>query len=451
MVKLREYQQRTKDKAEEATAKKVNTMFHLPTGAGKTIVFLSIAADAVAAGKKVIIIAHSEELVLQPAEKAKRLFNLESGIIKAGFEFKAGASLYCASVQTLSSKKNISLINVIKPDLLIIDEAHRSEAASYKKIIEAASGALVFGFSASPERITGALSDVYKGFVSETSIKELESKGFLVPAKCLIKPLVVPEIEKKQLSKGKEYSKKDLAIISNYLLDPLKIYQKEAGNKSIIFCSSVKQAAEVAESFEKAGEKVFLIESKDKKRSEKIKKFEKTKEKAALINCSILIEGFDSPAIDTIINLKPTKSRRIYLQIAGRAARPAAGKKQYLFIDLTNTIIDLGLPNQKINWKKHFFEGRKRKEKAEKVFFEEKTGKIKRINALLKTETYSLIEIDPEKVRMKVIRKCKKDSYFAGISALSNEAPTAEEVILFCALYSMESKAVEKVIKRLVK
>jgi superfamily II DNA/RNA helicase len=40
-------------------------------------------------------------------------------------------------------------------------------------------------------------------------------------------------------------------------------------------------------------------------------------------NCGVLTEGFDNPAVEVVIMARPTKSRSLYAQMAGRATRPA--------------------------------------------------------------------------------------------------------------------------------
>jgi ATP-dependent helicase IRC3 len=53
-----------------------------------------------------------------------------------------------------------------------------------------------------------------------------------------------------------------------------------------------------------------------------------------LTNVNLLTEGYDEPAIDTIIVARPTRSRVLYLQVVGRGLRPYPGKRDCLIIDL---------------------------------------------------------------------------------------------------------------------
>jgi DNA repair protein RadD len=56
----------------------------LPTGGGKTCILASIAAQAAARGRNVLILVHRRELIHQTASKLAWV-GLEHGIIAAGF------------------------------------------------------------------------------------------------------------------------------------------------------------------------------------------------------------------------------------------------------------------------------------------------------------------------------------------------------------------------------
>ena len=51
----------------------------------------------------------------------------------------------------------------------------------------------------------------------------------------------------------------------------------------------------------------------------------------ALVNCQVLTTGFDYPAIDAVVMLRPTLSPGLYVQMAGRGLRVAPGKQPARF------------------------------------------------------------------------------------------------------------------------
>ena len=59
----------------------------------------------------------------------------------------------------------------------------------------------------------------------------------------------------------------------------------------------------------------------------------RTSTQAVLCNAMLLTEGYDEPSIDTIVCLRPTRSRALYTQIVGRGTRICEGKDQLLILD----------------------------------------------------------------------------------------------------------------------
>src|SRR5438445_12462575 len=46
---------------------------------------------------------------------------------------------------------------------------------------------------------------------------------------------------------------------------------------------------------------------------------------SVVVNCGVLTEGYDNPAVEVIIMARPTKSRSLYTQMVGRSTRPIPG------------------------------------------------------------------------------------------------------------------------------
>jgi hypothetical protein len=56
-------------------------------------------------------------------------------------------------------------------------------------------------------------------------------------------------------------------------------------------------------------------------------------ETEVLFNCGVLLEGWDCPVASCIILARPTKSRGLFKQMAGRILRPAPGKEFAMILD----------------------------------------------------------------------------------------------------------------------
>jgi len=66
---LRPYQIKAKDAVLDEWKKVKNTLLVLPTGTGKTIVFCKLIETLVGQGKRILILAHRDELIRQAQDK----------------------------------------------------------------------------------------------------------------------------------------------------------------------------------------------------------------------------------------------------------------------------------------------------------------------------------------------------------------------------------------------
>jgi hypothetical protein len=69
-----------------------------------------------------------------------------------------------------------------------------------------------------------------------------------------------------------------------------------------------------------------------------------------ICNYSVLTEGWDEPGVGYIALARPTKSLSLYLQMAGRGLRPAAGKADALLVDHAGNVHRHGLPQDDREW-----------------------------------------------------------------------------------------------------
>ena len=146
--KLRDYQQHLHDRVLTQWQQGVQRlMVQLPTGGGKTILFGAIAKEFLPRGQTVVILAHREELLTQAAEKVAKVTGEAVGIVKAGHPANLEAPIQVASVQTLSRRPGY-LNNV---GLVVVDEAHHTNATSYRKILNEFHGAYHLGVAVTPK------------------------------------------------------------------------------------------------------------------------------------------------------------------------------------------------------------------------------------------------------------------------------------------------------------
>lgn len=107
----------------------------LPTGAGKTVVFAHLAEQFLAAnpGRRVLVLAHTNELIEQAAHKIRLVAPDRSiGIVKAERN-EVHAEIVVGSVQSLRSEKRRAQVRRV--GLIIVDECHHATARTYQDIL----------------------------------------------------------------------------------------------------------------------------------------------------------------------------------------------------------------------------------------------------------------------------------------------------------------------------
>jgi superfamily II DNA or RNA helicase len=322
----RDYQHKAFAAIDEAFAEGLRRiLLVLATGLGKTVVFTYIANKVVSAGGKVLIIAHSEELLDQAADKLRDSTGLEAVKEKAGERASPFDSVVVASVQTLSRASRLEGWAKDHFDLVIIDETHRAAAKSYMTIINHFTGRLL-GVTATADRGDGqTLGHIYEKCVFEFGLLEAVRGGWLVRPIVKTLPLEIDlkGVKTSRTSQGSDY---DLTEVS-HRIEPFlgEIARLMAENtrdrrQGIIFMPSVATARMMRDALQGQGLNAEYVSGECADRADKIEAF-KAGRTAILINAMLLIEGFDHDAVDWICVLRPTKIRGLYVQAVGRGTR----------------------------------------------------------------------------------------------------------------------------------
>lgn len=313
----------------------------MPTGAGKSMVFSTIATKTAAKGNKVVIITHRIELKSQ----AKSY----------------GSNCTVIMVETLNNqiKRNPTLLDDV--NLIIIDECH---IGNFRKILEIAPNEVyVIGCTATPLS-KPPLNKYYTDIVEPIDISELIATGYLAKPRSFQKKikgidfdaLVVKQDEFTTESLSKQFNqiRNFGGVVQDYI-------ERGRASKSIVFCCSIDHSINVATEFENnVLNPVFLIHSKQKKedRDKSILNYLKSPD-GILVNCGIATTGFDCPDIKIVIVNRATLSLPLWMQMCGRGSRICTGKSEFEIWDYGDNIARLGHWEQRINWKQVFLEPEK--------------------------------------------------------------------------------------------
>ncbi len=225
-------------------------------------------------------------------------------------------------------------------DYIVIDEAHHSQADSYRKLLDHFKPKVLLGLTATPERMDGKslLSDFDDRISSEIRLPKALQAGLLTPFLYLCITDTVDLSGNDLWSAGKyNVSGLDNVLCDNMrvcnILKALNIYAKDEC-KALCFCVTKHHADYMAERFRTYGKKAASLTSDTS--SEDRANMTKALRKGDinfLFVVDIFNEGVDIPEVDTVLFLRPTESLTIFLQQLGRGLRLSPGKEILTVLD----------------------------------------------------------------------------------------------------------------------
>lgn len=334
-MELRPYQKEAKQSIFGEWDKGIlKTLLVLPTGCGKTIVFAKVTEECVRQGDRVLILAHRGELLEQAADKIHKTTGLMCATEKAeesclGSWFRIAVG----SVQSLMREKRLSQFPEDYFNTIIIDEAHHSISESYQRILEHFPEAKVLGVTATPDRgDMRNLGQVFDSLAYEYTLPKAIKAGYLSPIKALTIPLKM-DISSVSIQSG-DFKVGDIATaLDPYLqqiADEMSAYCMD--RKTVVFLPLVKTSQKFRDILNEKGFSAAEVNGESKDRAEILSAFEDGTYNV-LCNSMLLTEGWDCPAVDCIVVLRPTKVRSLYSQMVGRGTRLAEGKTELLLLD----------------------------------------------------------------------------------------------------------------------
>lgn len=341
---LRPYQQRGIDDLRAAVrVGRRRLLFVLPTGGGKTLTSSALIGSAVSLGHRVLFVVHLRELVDQTVASLARVGVTDVGVMRGDDgRTNPDAMVQVASIQTLARRK------MPAADIVILDEAHRSLAASYDRIFELP--AIVIGLTATPCRGDGqGLGKRYEKLVVGATYSELIADGFIAEPRVLA-PRTAPDLGGVQRIGG-DYDEGALAgVMAKLAGDIVPTWQKHAeGRTTVVFACGIDHSMDIVQRFLRAGVRAAHLDggTPAQERADLIARV-RDGDLQVLSNCAVLTEGFDAPEIRCAIIARPTLSLVLHMQTAGRALR--RGSVQPLILDHADNVRRHGLPHEDRTW-----------------------------------------------------------------------------------------------------
>lgn len=315
---------------------------------GKTVIAAYMIKTAAEKNIPSVFICHRRELIVQ-STLAFDSIGIRHGIIANGFIEDHQPLIQIASVGTYVNR----LDKYRKPKFIFFDESHHCAAASWAKIVNHFPTAYKVGLTATPCRLDGrGLDDYFSTMVNGPSVRELIDQGYLSDYK-LYAP-AVPDLKSVHSRMGDYIKSELLAVMDKPTItgSAIREYQRRAsGKRAVVFAVSIEHSKHIVAEFRAKGISAEHVdgETQQSDRDQAIDRFRRG-ETLVLSNVELFGEGFDLPAIECAILLRPTQSLGLYLQQVGRALRPSSGKTHAIILDHANNAAIHGLPDADREW-----------------------------------------------------------------------------------------------------
>ena len=315
------------------------------TGTGKTVLAALDYRRFVNAKKsypKLLFVAHRKEILQQALATFRQVLQDPSfGELLVDGAKPTQWNYVFASIQSLNSGL-LEGLGSQHFDHLIVDEFHRGEAPSYKKLFSMLQPAETLALTATPERTDGVdeiQRTVFGGrFATELRLWDALDRELLTPFHYFGIGEDVDYSSIKWVAGSYDKSELTNLITRNQIRNRdiwneiIRKVSDPHNMKALAFCASVEHAEQVAEFISSKGLKAKSVTGETPNRTETLNQL-RNGAIQVITTVDVFNEGVDIRELDTILMLRPTESPVIFLQQLGRGLRKYPGKEQTLVLD----------------------------------------------------------------------------------------------------------------------
>lgn len=307
----------------------------LATGLGKTwlAAFDAEQMDA----QRVLFVAHREEILNQAAETFLRIRPRARIGFYMGQAREMRVDILCASVQTLGRTDHLVRFSRQHFDYIVIDEFHHAAAPTYRHLLSHFSPKFMLGLTATRDRTdqSNILSLCDDNLVFGCDLFTGITAGLLAPFHYFgiwdetVDYKAIPwrngRFDPEQLSNK-------LATLAR-ARQALKQWREKGQQRTLAFCASTRHADYMAEQFTRNDVQAAAVYSGSQMgRGEALERLANGSLQV-IFSVDLFNEGVDLPTIDTVLMLRPTESKILFLQQLGRGLRKADGKEKLVVLD----------------------------------------------------------------------------------------------------------------------
>jgi superfamily II DNA or RNA helicase/HKD family nuclease len=316
------------------------------TGTGKTVVaaldYRRLRRERHGRDLTLLFVAHRKEILTQARRMYQEVLTEPTfGELLVGGDQPTRWRHVFASIQSLSAER-LATIEPDHFDVVVIDEFHHAEAASYRRLFQHVQPMELLGLTATPERGDGVdVREFFDGRVAaELRLWEALEQHLLCPFHYFGVHDGV-DLGDLQWKRG-GYDVSELSNVYTGNDARTRIVLKEVRDKvadaaamrALGFCVSIEHARYMADRFVAAGipARAVSADTRPPERAAALKAL-RDREINVLFAVDLFNEGLDIPEVDTVLFLRPTESATVFLQQLGRGLRLTEGKTVLTALD----------------------------------------------------------------------------------------------------------------------
>lgn len=367
---------------------------------------------------RILFIVHREQIAKQAMKSYKNVFGRSKtyGLL-SGNSKDTDADILFATMQMMSKEEVMTQFQKDCFKTIVIDEAHRTGAASYQKIMDYFEPEFWLGMTASPERTDDF--DVFATFdhniALEIRLQQAMEENLLCPFHYFgITDMEMDGvvIDEKTEIENFRFLVSDKRV--DYIIKQMNFYGYSGDRvKGLVFCSSRKEAETLSGIFNDRGYKTKALTGADSQEEREAAIELLTKDIQVdidgtkhgdyldyIFTVDIFNEGVDIPEVNQVVMLRPTESPIVFVQQLGRGLRKADDKDFVVILDFianykNNFMIPIALSGDrtynKDNIRRYVTEGEKVIPGISTIHFDEISKK--KIYAAIDTANFSDIKL----------------------------------------------------------
>ena len=309
----------------------------MATGLGKTI--LSALDVKEFNPHRMPFIAHRDEILQQSANSFKHFFPEKNYGYYGSGEKQPNSEFLFAMIQTLGKEKELEKFSKDHFDYIVIDEFHHVGAPSYRRLVEYFNPDFFLGLTATPNRTDNI--DVLSFCGNNLIYKKDLIDGINLELLCNFEYQGIHDkhVDYTKITwRGNKFNELELTKSLSTQKRASYVYQnwnKHKQTRTLAFCSSIDHCDFMNQYFQSKNIRTISVHSQSKVDRDNAIDMLKNGEIDVLFSVDLFNEGVDIPQVDTVMMLRPTESKILFLQQLGRGLRtsPSTGKDIVKIID----------------------------------------------------------------------------------------------------------------------